>query len=190
MRRAKKIKINHNSEFDLDLAPLLAVMVKLVPVLLISSAFVQMMVIETELPQVVSEAIQKQENDPIQKNITLDVDPTQGFTIDISQNNQSTNENIPLKNGLLDFEELHKHMVAIKKLHPEIFKLDLNPDAKIAYKDIVKITDELRQAHDPNIKFPVFDSKKGKVTETPFMFPQIIFANMMEGTHNGKTTSL
>lgn len=41
MRRGKKLKINHNSEFELDLAPLLAVMVKLVPVLLISSAFVQ-----------------------------------------------------------------------------------------------------------------------------------------------------
>lgn len=50
MGRRFKPKINHNSEFDLDLAPLLAVMVKLVPVLLVSSAFVQMMIIETDLP--------------------------------------------------------------------------------------------------------------------------------------------
>ena len=50
MRKRFKPILNHNSEFELDLAPLLAVMVKLVPVLIVSSAFVPIVIIQSELP--------------------------------------------------------------------------------------------------------------------------------------------
>ena len=56
MRRRQQFKTLNPAEFELDLAPLLAVMVKLVPVLLLSSAFVQVMMVETDLPQAVKEA--------------------------------------------------------------------------------------------------------------------------------------
>lgn len=181
MRRMRKIKINHNSEFELDLAPLLAVMVKLVPVLLVSSAFVQMMVIETELPQVVSEAIQKQDQDKTPTNIALEVDGKDGFNIVVTEKGQDKVENVPMKNGTYDLPALHEKLVAVKKAHPEIFKLELNPEARVPYKELVKIMDEVRQAHDPAIKFPVFDTKQGKNVETPYMFPEIVFSNMMEG---------
>lgn len=181
MRRVRKVKINHNSEFELDLAPLLAVMVKLVPVLLVSSAFVQMMVIETELPQVVNEAIQREEKNPTPTNIALEVDSKNGIRIVVTEKGQEKVETIPLKNGGFDFNRLHQKLVAFKKGHPEIFKLELNPDGKVAYNDIVKIMDEARQARDINVKFPVFDTKQGKNVETNYMFPEIIFANTMEG---------
>jgi biopolymer transport protein ExbD len=70
-RQLKRIKSINPSEFDLDLAPLLAVMVKLVPVLLLSSAFVQVMVVETDLPQAVKEAIQKQDDKKPVANIQI-----------------------------------------------------------------------------------------------------------------------
>ena len=181
MRRGKKLKINHNSEFELDLAPLLAVMVKLVPVLLISSAFVQMMVIETELPQVVAEAIQRNEQDKTPTNIALEVDGKEGFKIIITENGKESEEAVPMKNGAFDLPTLHQKLVAVKKAHPEVFKIELNPDSRVPYKDIVKVIDEARQAHDTSVTFPVFDKKQGKNVETKYMFPEIIFANMMEG---------
>ncbi|MGZ3772624.1 MAG: ExbD/TolR family protein [Pseudobdellovibrionaceae bacterium] len=181
MRRARKIKINHNSEFELDLAPLLAVMVKLVPVLLVSSAFVQMMVIETELPQVVNEAIQREDKNPKPTNIALEVDAKDGIRIVVTDKGQEQIEMIPLKNGGFDFQSLHQKLVAVKKGHPEVFKIELNPDGKVSYNDIVKIMDEARQARDNSVKFPVFDTKQGKNVETNYMFPEIIFANTMEG---------
>lgn len=181
MRRMKKIKINHHSEFELDLAPLLAVMVKLVPVLLISSAFVQMMVIETELPQVVSEAIQRQEQQPTPTNVAIEVDAKEGINIVITEKGKDQVENIPLKNGAFDYPTLHQKLIAVKKAHPEIFKIELNPDGKVPYNEVVKVMDEARQAHDSSIKFPVFDTKQGKNVETNYMFPEVVFANMMEG---------
>ncbi|WP_291516300.1 biopolymer transporter ExbD [Bdellovibrio sp. ArHS] len=176
----RKIKINHNSEFELDLAPLLAVMVKLVPVLLVSSAFVQMMVIESELPQVVNEAIQRQEQKPTPTNIAIEVETT-GINIVVTEKGQDKVETIPLKNGAYDFETLHAKLVAVKKAHPDIFKLELNPDGKVPYDEIVKVMDAARQARDNSVKFPVFDTKQGKNVETNYMFPEIVFANMMEG---------
>ncbi|WP_413560983.1 ExbD/TolR family protein [Bdellovibrio sp. HCB209] len=181
MRRAKKIKINHNSEFELDLAPLLAVMVKLVPVLLLSSAFVQMMVIETELPQVVSEAIQRNDQEKTPTVIAIEVDSKEGFTVVINKAGKESTESVPLKNGSFDLPTLHAKLVEVKKANPEVFKIELNPDGKVPYNDIVKVMDEARQAHDSKVTFPVFDTKQGKNVETKYMFPEVIFSNMMEG---------
>lgn len=181
MRRPKKIKINHNSEFDLDLAPLLAVMVKLVPVLLISSAFVQVMVVETELPQVVQEAIHKEETK--KDNITtISIEPDkEGIRIIVTEKGKEKIDLVPMKENSFDFPTLHLKLVELKKLHPEVFKIEVNPGGQVAYKEIVKIMDEARQSRDKKTKFPVFDTKLGKMVETEFMFPEVIFANTMEG---------
>lgn len=180
MRRARKIKVDHNSEFELDLAPLLAVMVKLVPVLLVSSAFIQVMVIESELPQVVNEAIQRQEDQKTPTNVALEVDE-QAIRIVITDKGQEKVETIAMKDGAYDLQALHNKLVDIKKAHPEVFKIELNPDGKVPYNTIVKIMDEARQARDAKVKFPVFDTKQGKNVETNYMFPEIVFANTMEG---------
>lgn len=181
MRRMKKIHINHNSEFELDLAPLLAVMVKLVPVLLVSSAFVQMMVVETELPQVVSEAIQQQDKKDNPTTISLEVDGKAGINIVVNEKGQEKVENVPMKDGGFDLKGLHSKLVAVKQAHPEVFRIELSPDGQVPYNEIVKILDEARQSRDNAVKFPVFDTKQGKQVETNYMFPEVVFANTMEG---------
>jgi biopolymer transport protein ExbD len=180
MRRPKKIKIDHHSEFDLDLAPLLAVMVKLVPVLLVSSAFVQLMVVETELPQVVQQAIQQQEqkHDNV-TNISLDADHQTGITITIKENGKERSEVVAMKDNAFDYATLHAKLIAFKQAHPEVFKIEINPGAKVPYKEIVKIMDEARR--DSTVRFPVFDSKQGKTVQTDYMFPEVVFTNTMEG---------
>lgn len=182
MRRMKKLKINHHSEFDLDLAPLLAVMVKLVPVLLVSSAFVQLMIVETELPQVVQEAIQKQEQKKEEvTSISIEADHTSGVRIIITEKGKQQVETVAMKDNSFDYPAVHLKLVEVKKSHPEIFKIEISPDAKVAYKEIVKIMDVARKTNDGVTKFPVYDSKQGKETQTDYMFPEVIFANTMEG---------
>ncbi|MBY0554103.1 biopolymer transporter ExbD [bacterium] len=176
-----KPNINHNSEFELDLAPLLAVMVKLVPVLLVSSAFVQMMIIETELPQVVQQALAKQDINP-KVTISMEIDKKQGVNIIV---NEAGNEKIKqismLPKNEFDFEKIHLAIQEIKKLHPEIFKIEFNPSADVSYKDIVKIMDEVRKTKSNDIRFPVKDEKTGQLSNTDYMFPEVIFANTLEG---------
>lgn len=182
MRRIKKIHINHNYEFELDLAPLLAVMVKLVPVLLVSSGFVQMMTIETQLPQVVQQAIEKQDKDEKATHITLEVKEKEGVRIVINKAGKESVEVVPKKaDGTFDFANLQIRLREVKKANPEVFKIDLSPEGDVSYNDIVHVMDEARRSRDTNVRFPVFDKTKNQETQTEYMFPEITFANTMEG---------
>ncbi len=177
----KKIKLEHNTEIELDLAPLLAVMVKLVPVLLLSSAFVQMMIIETELPQVVQEAIQRQDENKNEKSsITLEVSNKSGLKIVIKEHGINKIDTVPMAAGKFDWTSIHGKLKEVKKAYPEIFKVDLKPEEDVAYEDLVKLMDEARRSRDQQ-KFPVYDTQSGKNVETEYMFPEIVFANTFEG---------
>ena len=182
MGKRFKLHIDRNAEFELDLAPLLAVMVKLVPVLLVSSAFVQMMIIETELPQVVQEAIKKQEADPGAAKISVAMTKAEGVKITLTEKGQAHIEVVGLnQEKTIDYPALHAKFVELKKSHPEVFKIDIQPESDVAYKDIVKVMDEARRAREKDLKFPVKDDKTGKESMTDYMFPEIVFGNSMDG---------
>lgn len=177
-----KPKIDHNSEFELDLAPLLAVMVKLVPVLLLSSAFVQMMIIETELPQVVQEAIAKQESNAKPTTISLSIDKKEGVTITVNENGNEKVQQIDLnQKNEIDYEKIYLALTEIKKSYPSVFKIEFNPSSNVLYKDIVKMMDEVRKSKSTDVRFPVKDEKSGKMTSTDYMFPEVVFTNTLEG---------
>jgi biopolymer transport protein ExbD len=177
MKRPKGIT---SYEFELDLAPLLAVMVKLVPVLLISSAFVQVMILETDLPQAVKEAIQKQEQKPT-ANIQIRADIVNGIQVVVSKGGAEKTQNVPLKDGHFDFPLLHKTLQQVKIENPEVFRVELAPDAKVPYSEVVKITDEARRSRDRSVKFPVLDTKENKTVMTDYMFPDVVFTNIFDG---------
>lgn len=180
-RLKKQFKTHLNHEFDLDLAPLLAVMVKLVPVLLISSAFVQVMVIETDLPQAVKQAVQENKDQP-KASVQLEINSKSGIKVIVAKNGQQKVDQIPMKEQKeFDFQSLHKFLQKIKTENPDVFRIELAPDSAVAYKDIVKIMDEARKSRDRDVRFPIFDKKENKQTTTEYMFPDVVFANMMDG---------
>ncbi len=181
MRRLKKPKINTNYEFELDLAPLLAVMVKLVPVLLLSSAFVQLMVIETDLPQAVKAAIQNSQNEQPKATVQISLSQKQGIRIIVLKDGQQKESLVPLKDGGFDYMALNKELFKIKTENPTVFKIELAPDANVNYKEIVKVMDEARKPRDKEARFPIYDTKENKMIQTDYMFPDVVFANMMEG---------
>ncbi len=182
MRKRFKPILNHNSEFELDLAPLLAVMVKLVPVLLVSSAFVQMMIIETDLPQVVQQAIEQQNKDPKATQVAVELSTKTGVKIVVTQAGKQYVELIALTGDKqLDLPKLHAKFQDIKKAHPEVFKIEMSPDQDVPYKNVVQVMDEARKSRSNNIKFPVKDVKTGLDTTTLYMFPEIVFGNTMDG---------
>lgn len=180
MRQLRKIRNLNPAEFELDLAPLLAVMVKLVPVLLLSSAFVQVMMVETDLPQAVKEAIKKDEEKPT-ANIQIQASTKEGIKVVIAKAGAQKIESVPLKDGNFDFQSLHKTLQKVKAENPEVFRVELTPDADVAYRDVVKITDEARRSRDRKVTFPVHDTKENKTVMTDFMFPDVVFTNVFDG---------
>lgn len=181
MRSNKFMHHDTTGEFELDLAPLLAVMVKLVPVLLVSSAFVQLMIIETELPQVVQEAVQNNDKNA-DVHVAMEVDPKVGIRIVVTEKDGKDQETVvPLNGGAYDYATLHQKLVALKTAHPSVFKIDLRPAAGVEYGELVKVMDEARRARDSKLTFPVPGGAPGQETRTPYMFPEIVFANSLEG---------
>lgn len=180
MRSRKYMNYDTTGEFELDLAPLLAVMVKLVPVLLVSSAFVQMSVVESQLPQIVREAASANDERPT-ASIVVTIDSKGGARFVVSENGKDSEAVVPLKDGALDLPAIHARFVELKRAHPEVFKVDLRPAGGIEYGAIVKVMDEARRARDPKATFPVKDAKTGETSQTPFMFPEVVFSNSLEG---------
>lgn len=182
MRGRYKHKTHFSHEIELDLAPLLAVMVKLVPVLLLSSSFVPINVVESDLPQVVKEVIERNlAEDKDKVAIQLEINKKTGFRILIDKKGDQQVHDIPLKNNQYDLDSLHQAFIKIKKQYPTVFKLELTPDSNVSYKDVVRAMDQARKVHDKSVRFPVLDKKTNKEVMTEFMFPDVVFTNMMEG---------
>jgi len=181
-RTRKKIHINHNSEFDLDLAPLLAVMVKLVPVLLVSSAFVQLMTIETQLPQIVQEALKEQDKNPLQPQVVAEMDRKSGFVLHYLEKGSEIKTTTVANNpdGSFNLNSVKSQLLEFKKSHPEIFKLELKPSENVSYQEIVRIIDVARTVKDQGKPFALVNSKTGQKEATDLMYPEVVFANVFE----------
>jgi biopolymer transport protein ExbD len=180
MKFSRRSRPHINHEFDLDLAPLLSVMVKLVPVLLISSAFVQISIVETDLPQAVKEALQQPIDNNKPQSLEVKMNVNNGFEVTLQKDGQTKSFSVPRINDQWDYKALHETLVQMKKEIPQIFRLDLKPEGDIKYQDIVKVMDQARRAQQKNVEFE-FKDKEGKSKTTEFMFPDVVFANIMEG---------
>lgn len=182
MATRKKIEINENYEFELDLAPLLAVMVKLVPVLLVSSAFVQLMVIETELPQAVQQQMQEATPQDKQIQVMMTISNQNGIKINVT--GEQINEVMEIKNSSaskFDYTQINEALIKVKTKYPAVFKIAIYPEKDVNYKEIIKIMDQARKSKNPAIRFPVFDKTQNKKVMTDYMFPDVEFGNILEG---------
>lgn len=166
----------HYEDFELDLTPLLAIIMKLVPVLIITSSFLQLSQIETDLPQVVQDAIKNQDANPEKESkITLFVKNDKSINIQFGDNQFL----IPKMDNQMNLEALNKKLVEIKKQNTKIFKIELAPDSEVQYSDVVQVMDETRKARDNQI-FTFKDVKTGKDMTTDYMYPEVVFANIFD----------
>lgn len=168
--------------FEIDLAPMLALMVTLIPILLLSSVFVKVMVIDSPLPQVVAQAIKEdRENKKPEVRITLSVSGKSGFNVIVTDRGKNKTTKIPLKDKQLDFDKLHETMVSVKQEYPRTFKLEMFPEGHVSYKDLIKVMDSVRRTNENDPKLFIHDSKTNKDVENQLMFPDVVFANVVEG---------
>jgi biopolymer transport protein ExbD len=163
--------------FDLNLAPILDIIVSIVPLLLLSIAFVQVKMIDTSVPQVVAEAAQRA-NDKAETTVTLKVSKDKGFTFEVMKAGKSTPTDIANKNNAWDMVALNAAAFAIKEKNPEVFRVDLAPEPDVNLNDLVVVMDQLRKSPDAK-KVAFLDPASGQKVETELMFPNVLFANVI-----------
>ena len=171
-----------DANFELDLAPMLALMVTLIPIMLLSTVFVRITLIETPLPQVVQNAIEQDRNKKEREiNISLNMSE-QGFKFEVLVDGKPEKvSRIPKVNNAWNLKELYTVAHQAKMQHPGVFKLDLKPESNIKYDDIVKVMDELRTIKQGDQKATITDKQTLQKVETEILFPDVNFANVVEG---------
>lgn len=176
MNRLAKFRGN-DATFDLNLAPILDIIVSIVPLLLLSVAFVQVKMIDTSVPQVVAEAV-KRANDKATATVNLKISKAQGFTFEVTNDGKTTPVNVPNKGKEWDLEALHAAAFGIKEKNPEVFRLDLSPESDVNLAELVSVMDKLRRTPDEK-KVAFTDPTTGQKVQTELMFPDILFANVV-----------
>lgn len=166
-----------DATFDLNLAPILDIIVSIVPLLLLSIAFVQVKMIDTSVPQVVAEAVQRA-TDKAETTVTLKVSKDKGFTFEVLKDGKKTPVAVPNKNNVWDIDGLHAAAFGIKEKNPGVFRVDLAPEANVNLNDLVVVMDNLRRNPDTK-KVAFVDPGNGQRIETELMFPNVLFSNVV-----------
>ena len=183
MRRKRLLtKDDTEATFELDLAPMLALMVTLIPIMLLATSFVKVRVIGTILPQAVQEAIQ-QDKQNLSKTITIDLQMNKdNFKIIVKEDEKEILQKIvPPTDGKWDFEALHSALYDVKTQFPNKYTMNLYPEQTVPYAEVVNAIDAAREAKKSEDTFTVFDKEQKKDIKTRVMFPEVSFSGLIGG---------
>ena len=169
-----------DSTFDLNLAPFLDIIVSIIPLLLLSVAFVQIKMIETSIPQVVAAKIAEQhKNKKIPVSLNLKASKKSGFVLTVNNRGRVQRTKLALnKEGKLDYDGLNAAAAVVKQKHTDVFRIDFEPRSDVSYDEIVQTMDSLRRLP-AGQKVAFKDTKSGEKVETDLMFPDVTFANIL-----------
>ena len=170
-----------DSTFELNLAPMLDIIVSIIPMLLMSLAFVQVAMIETPIPQAVEKAMAAQNEKKDQVQVSLHFSNKEGFKLTVLDKGATKETVVALKDSKLDMDALHKETLNLKQTYPDTFRIEINPAEDVALDDIVQTMDSLRQVNHGEKKLTFKDVDTGKPVETNLMFPDIVFGNVAGG---------
>jgi biopolymer transport protein ExbD len=169
-----------DSTFEINLAPFLDIIVSVVPLLLLSVVFVEIKMIDTPVPQVVQNAIDKNEKDKDPEvTLSLKVEKTKGFTLTVNRKGATDNYAIPIKDGTFDYATLGQKAAEVKTKFPQVFRLGLSPEGNVPFNDLVQAMDVLRKLPNAVQKVAFTDTTSGQRVETDMMFPNVTFNNIV-----------
>lgn len=170
---------------EVDLSPLLALMVTLIPVLLLQTSFATLKMLETSLP-ILSDRVQeeqkKNEDDKnkIEFDLNVFIKNDKSVVVETVVNKSKVESKTfkPTAENKINIDLVKREIKAIKNKYPEQVSAKVTPDDGIKYNQIVKLLDVMRKANSSeSIKYK---DKEGKVVETTMLFPDVVFGNISD----------
>ncbi len=180
--RLKQTRVG-DATFDLNLAPVLDIIVSIVPMLLLSVAFVQVKMIEAPTPQVISEPSPQQTPPKPEVTAALKVSKQNGLVLEITDLKGALSATkLGMLNGQFDLEGLLQAAIKIKEQYPELVKVQLLPEGDVAFNDLVQIMDQIRQK--PNrtpSSTSISEATNAAPVKNEYLFHEIIFGSVASG---------
>ncbi len=175
--RWKKTRATDNT-FDINLAPVLDIIISIVSLLLFSVALIEVKMIETTIPQIVKDIVAKIEKQDEPAQISLKLSKKHGFTFEIEHKGKKESISVAASGDKPDFLKLQEEASKIKKRYPAIFSLSIMPEKDWSMAEIVSTLDHVRKMSSQQT-VEIQDPTTGNKVSTDFMFPNIVFANVL-----------
>lgn len=167
-------KVKRESE-GLNLIPILDAVFIFIFFLLMSTRFVSIYEIGSDVPLL--------SNDPPPKNQKKPL----ALTVEIRSNNLKVLTGIPSRtlkvikkntDGLYDLNKLHEVLVTLKKVNVKEESVILEPLIDLRYEEVIKIMDAIRMLK--NTDDPIFKKDKDGIdVQIKTLFSKIVFGNLM-----------
>jgi biopolymer transport protein ExbD len=180
MANMLKFRQKAESTFDINLAPMLDVIVAIVPMLLMSVVFIRVNMIEAQIPQIVAEVIQNNKDKPNPVTVGLFIEGAT-YKFEVVVNGKKSDIVVAAVNGQPNLDGLYKEAAEIKRKYPDIFKVEIKPSKDVSLDRIVATLDKIRKLKTGEEGFSIKDEKTGNTVKTDLMFPEIVFADILEG---------
>lgn len=178
--RLRKQRMEDGS-FDLNIAPMLDMMVTLIPFLLLSSVFLRITLIDSPLPSAVAQTVVN-EKDKKEKDVSIKLYLTaQGGRLEVTENGAKEVKNLPFTNNSFDFTSIHNALVQVKVRNPNIFRLEVHPSQEVAYKNVIEAMDVARKLKTTDPKVYLQDKNTKENVATDLLFPDVVLGNVVEG---------
>lgn len=175
-----KFRQKAESTFDINLAPMLDVIVAIVPMLLMSIVFIRVNMIEAQIPQIVAETIENNKNKPVPVTVALVINE-KNYKFELVVNGKKTDIVVSSLDGQPNFDALYKEAANIKRKYPDVFKVEVKPSEGVSLDRIVMTLDKIRKLKTGEENFSIKDEKTGNTVKTDLMFPEVVFGDILEG---------
>jgi biopolymer transport protein ExbD len=171
----------------LNITPVMNLFVVLIPFLLSAAVFMQISVLDTNLPQLAeAKVLNEKQKDEDKLIVSLNI-LRDGFQVGrIGSESQASRQKywgkngpfstfIPKKNGEYNFGALNSILQKIKKIYPDALSIVILPEGNVNYETIVRSMDATRETLDFSMDFTGVEGK-----EKTLLFPDAIIGHTAE----------
>lgn len=139
--------------------------------------------LDAQVPQPVQAALEKDRSKKDRDIVlTVDIQSNRSLSIEVTVNGaQNHKVVVPPQGKEFDLAKFHNEIVGLKIKHPEVFRIDVNPNEQISYREIISVMDQVRTRGAKDPKVFIQDEATKKQVETNLLFPDVVFGNVMEG---------
>lgn len=170
-----------DTDWEIDLSPLLALMVTLIPVLLLQTSFITLKMLETTLPVLSDTKVEepKDKKKKIDFNLNVFVEDKNNIKMLVNVDNKQVKKvDLKANQGEFDLIGFKEELLKIKKKYPKQVSAKITPSDTTSYDTIVKFLDVMRKPEAG--KTFKFINEKGEKLETEVLFPDVVFGNIAD----------
>lgn len=194
MARKKKKGMTFSQE-DLNLVPVMNMVMCLIPVILAGSAAVKLGMVNVNAPKFGIGAAAPDESDEKPLNLTVavgedgfritasgaDINEVLGLPPPVDPTQPAVGPTVPMVEGKYDFVDLYTKLAKVKERFPEETIVNLAADSKVPFKYLIGVMDVIRlrleaDTYEDLEAFSKANPRKNDQNEPELMWPDVVFA--------------